>query len=76
MTKSGVEAQRVVVAEILSSTTFRARVLPNSQGPLVGSGYSGNQGGSDLSAFNTNAVLMFEEQVVKTQPDYTRSPHA
>jgi hypothetical protein len=67
ISKSGVTSQRIQVVEILSATTFRARILPRITDDNFAKGsnaaYPSNQF-SDLSAFNGSANFDAEPQVV------------
>jgi len=79
LSKSGETSLRIQVVEILSSTTFRAKVIagtnegnfgrarPNATGAASPAAVPGNQF-SDLSAFTGGANFNAESQVVATNP--------
>lgn len=76
LTKSAVTSDAIVVAQILSATTFMARKygkIDDQDFGIPGGTYSGSGGGSDLSAFNSAATFYWDIQVVDVAQDGTSS---
>jgi len=87
LSKSGQVSVRIQVVEIISATTFRARVIagvdeghfarsrPNAAGANSPAAYPTNAF-SDLVAFHLSATFDAEAQVVQTNNDNGKMPSA
>lgn len=66
LSKSGVTSQRIQVVEVVSSTTFRCRILPLISDQNFANGAYPGSNFSDLSAFNGgSANFAADPQVVR-----------